>query len=402
MNFAFRYETGVSSPASASRLERVDVLRRLEDAERVWRALEEDGIVQSPYQRREWVTLWHSHVTSACQGSPLIVIGYGRHDEALFLWPLVLTALGPLTAATFMGGKHATLNLPSWRPDYADRMDPGELNQILDRIVQEAPEVDVLMLLNQPVVWNDMRNPLALLRHQRATENHYRLTLKSGPAPAETNISHGTRRRLRKKENHLARLPGYRYLRASTEAEVDRCLSAFFVQKSAHLAEVGFSNVFDKPGIKSFIGAACREGLSAGRPVIELHALMADGELLALFAGVNDGKRFTLAFNSMTRGPHARFSPGLVLLQHVITDCARRGFSAFDIGPGDVRYKTYFCKEYEPIVDSVLPLSSRGKLAAPLLLLALRVKGYVKRSPVLWPLVLDLKRRLHGRAVAST
>ena len=55
--------------------------------------------------------------------------------------------------------------------------------------------------------------------------------------------------------------------------------------------------------------------------------------------------------------------PGLILLQYLVADCADRGFSSFDIGPGEARYKSSFCKDLEPIFDSVLPLSARGHAA---------------------------------------
>ena len=60
-------------------------------------------------------------------------------------------------------------------------------------------------------------------------------------------------------------------------------------------------------------------------------------------------QRFTSMFNSHTASDNARQNPGLILLQHLISDCARRGFSTFDIGPGEARYKTFFCKDLERI-----------------------------------------------------
>jgi len=398
MNFAFRQDThGILAPASrlAPQLARIDIARRLEDVEQVWRRFENQGAIQSPYQRSEWATLWRRHVSPHYATTPLLVIGYDADNKPLFLWPLSIRRTSGITIAMFIGGKHATLNLPAWRPDYAERLSASELNYILDQVAYRAPELDLLLLLNQPAIWNGMSNPFALLPHQRAAEDNYRLTLTAS-ADSHANISHGMRRRLRKKENHLVRLPGYRYLRAATAEDVDRCLDAFFVQKAAQLSARGFRNVFNQPGIKSFVRAACHQGLAEGRPVIELHVLEADGELLALFAGVHDSRRYTLAFNSLTRSANARHSPGLVLLQHIIHDCAVRGFEAFDIGPGDVRYKKYFCREYEPVFDSIVPMSARGRMVAPIFRTLLFAKSQIKRSPVLWNFLANAKRRLHG------
>ena len=45
-------------------------------------------------------------------------------------------------------------------------------------------------------------------------------------------------------------------------------------------------------------------------------------------------------FNTYTLSEHSRHSPGLILLMHMIEDCAARGVRSFDIGVGRARYKS--------------------------------------------------------------
>ena len=42
----------------------------------------------------------------------------------------------------------------------------------------------------------------------------------------------------------------------------------------------------------------------------------------------------------------------------------RRDYRALDLGIGSDDYKPMFCKDDEPIFDSFIPLSLRGRLAA--------------------------------------
>src|SRR5262249_3299157 len=156
------------------------------------------------------------------------------------------------------------------------------------------------------------------------------------------------------------KLAGYRYRRAQTAAEVERFLAAFFAQKSARLAEAGIDNVFASPGVADFIREACLLGIEQEKPVIEIHALDCDAEVLAIFAGVNDGRRFSSMFNSYTLGDGARQSPGLLLLMHAIRDCAARGVSVYDHGVGEAQYKSMFSDAAEPLFDSHFGLSPRG------------------------------------------
>jgi CelD/BcsL family acetyltransferase involved in cellulose biosynthesis len=124
--------------------------------------------------------------------------------------------------------------------------------------------------------------------------------------------------------------------------------------------------------------------------------------MLALFSGIHDRQRFTSMFNSHTASDNSRFSPGLILLQHLIIDCATRGFRSFDIGPGEARYKTFFCKDIELIYDSVLPLSLRGHVAAPVIRAIRSAKSAIKRNPKLWSVAHNVRAKLVGQKSKPT
>ena len=142
-------------------------------------------------------------------------------------------------------------------------------------------------------------------------------------------------------------------------------LDAFFALKSIHMAQQGLSNVFAAPGVEEFLRRACHCKLPNGRHLIELHALEADAEILALFAVVADDYRCTSMFNSYTLSDNARHSPGLILIRHMVVDCADRGLRGFDLGVGKADYRTVFCNEIEPLFDTILGLTTLGRLAAP-------------------------------------
>jgi CelD/BcsL family acetyltransferase involved in cellulose biosynthesis len=97
-------------------------------------------------------------------------------------------------------------------------------------------------------------------------------------------------------------------------------------------------------------------------------------------------------FNTYTLSPQARHSPGLILLQHMIEACAQRGTRSFDIGVGRAHYKSFFCKEAEPLFDTFLPLTPRGRLAAPAFRATFFAKRMIKTKPALWAAVQFLRR----------
>jgi CelD/BcsL family acetyltransferase involved in cellulose biosynthesis len=223
---------------------------------------------------------------------------------------------------------------------------------------------------------------MTLLPGQASVNGCPLMTMPPG-APPVTWISNSFRRRLKSKERKLQALPGYRYCAASTETEINRLLEAFFRIKPLRMAEQKLPNVFAEPGVEDFIRSACMTPVADGDRAINIHALECDDEVIAIFAGVADGHRFSMMFNTYTMSENARHSPGLILIRSIADYYASRGYSALDLGIGSDDYKRLFCKDDESIFDSFIPLSSRGKVAAFAMSGINRAKHLVKQNPAL-------------------
>ncbi|HLL27502.1 MAG TPA: GNAT family N-acetyltransferase [Xanthobacteraceae bacterium] len=387
--------TGRLPAALSSRgIARLELIAEIAAAEPHWRKLEVSGVL-TPYQRFDWIAGWQRHVGAAEGISPHLIAAFDIAGEPLFLLPLGASASGRFTVLRFLGGKHANYNFGPWRRDFA--CDAAALRALIDWLAELRPGLDAIELLNQPESWDGMQNPFRSLPHQGSPSDGFRLALTGAPEELfERILSNSMRGRLRTKERKLEKLAGYRYLRARTPAEVERFLDAFFAQKSARLAEQGIDNVFAAPGVADFIREACLQGLEQEKPVIEIHALDTDSDVLAIFAGVNDDKRFSSMFNSYTLGDAARQSPGLLLLVHVIRDHMQRGLSIYDHGVGEAQYKSMFSDAAEPLFDSYFGLSPRGQALAAIAAGKAMIKRWVKRSPKALELALTLRRMLAG------
>jgi CelD/BcsL family acetyltransferase involved in cellulose biosynthesis len=386
----FKSDTLVATPQIA----RIDVYDNLEAAEPAWMQLATANALMTPYQRFEWVMLWHRHVTSTYGMTPLIIVPRERTNAPLFILPLMLRRAGITTIAGFFGGRHANLNTGLWRADVAATITAQELSKIL-RDVAARHNIDVYKLASQPdQLPNAIRNPMAMLPHQAAPDDVFVLTLdgKPGPEALKTCLTGTMRGRLRTKERKLQALPGYRFFRAETPDEVNRVFEAFVAQKAAHLTNQGISNVFDDPEAAAFLRSACHQGLGEGRPVIELFALEGGGEVIAVFGGVNDGRRMSCMFNSYTLGEASRWSPGLILLTNLISYCADNKITYFDLGVGYSFYKTLFCKEYENVFDTIIGTTMTGRATAIALRLARSAKRELKANPALWGRFMSLRQ----------
>jgi CelD/BcsL family acetyltransferase involved in cellulose biosynthesis len=380
---------GAPARSRASRISRVDVVTDLAQAEPVWRALEDQAQFSTPYQRFDLLGSWQSQVGAREGATPLMVIAYDGERRPLVLMPLTLTREHGVRIARFMGGKHTTFNMALWDREFAREATAADLAELLSAL--RAQDVaDMLVLTQQPRHWHDILNPFATLPKQPCANDCPVLSMVPGDPP-QNRISNSFRRRLKSKERKL-QSSGYRYHLATSETDVDRILDWFFRVKPMRMAEQKLPNVFAEPGVEEFTRSACRAPYAGGGRVIDIHALECDDEVIAMFAGVADGHRFSMMFNTYTMSARSRYSPGLILMRNIIDHYAARSYRALDLGIGSDDYKRLFCKGDEPIFDSFIALSGRGRVAAAMMSALNRLKRRVKRNPKLLRFAQILRR----------
>jgi CelD/BcsL family acetyltransferase involved in cellulose biosynthesis len=400
MNFALaKTEHALPLPALpvwSDIVRHIEIAETMDAAEAPWRAILTQDCFATAYQDFDLCALWFEHVGAPAGYRPFVVIGRDGAGDPIFVWPLVTKAVAGCQVASFFCGRHANDGTTLWRKDLAASITLPGLQTILRRMAERG--VDALALHNQPMQVCDIANPLLLLPHQPAPDKSYSLSLKgTADEILARRYNSDTRRKLRRKERHLAELPGYRYLRVTEPDQADRCVSEFLKQKAARLAARGISNAFDENGMDAFMRAACRTGLAEGRPLVEIHVLECDAEILALFAGIHDRHCFSTMFNSYTLGPNARMSPGLTLLLKLVDDCVRRGFDTLSLGIGAAEYKSSLCDTVEQPFDSFIGLTARGHVFA-LTIRALRTaKSTIKNNPRLWDMVSKGRAKLFAR-----
>ncbi len=377
--------------AWTSRIVEVQIARDLGQVEAIWRSLEDRRHFSTPFQGFDFLSAWQREVGARGNLSPFIVVAHDGERRPLLVLPLVLNEHG-IRAAHFMGGKHATFNMALWDRDFAAAATAADLAALVSALRRRSG-ADVLALRQQPKRWRDLPNPMAMLPNQASVNDCPLLTMPPGAAPAAL-ISGSFRRRLRSKERKLQALPGFRYHVAATDAEIKRLLDWFFLIKPLRMAEQKLPNVFAEQGVEDFIRRTCLATVTGGSRVIEIHALECDDEVLAIFAGIADGNRFSMMFNTYSTSANSRYSPGLVLTRKIIDHYAGCGYRELDLGVGSDGYKRFFCKSDEPLFDSFIPLSLRGGLAAAAMSAVNRTKYLVKHNQPLLQTALKLRNVL--------
>jgi CelD/BcsL family acetyltransferase involved in cellulose biosynthesis len=385
---------GTQAWPETSRIAGIDIIDDLASAEPVWRSLEQSCRFATPYQRFDLLSAWQRQVGEREGVRPFIIIAYDRERQPLLLLPLGVKREHGVHVARFLGGKHITFNMALWDRDFAAKATLADLDALIAGIRAHA-RADVLALTQQPRRWMDQPNPFALLPG-RISANDCPLLTMAPDAPPASRISNSFRRRLKGKERKLQSLPGYGYRLAASDADIKHLLDWFFTIKPQRMAAQKLPNVFADPGVEDFIRDACAAKLADDGHAIDIHALECDDEVIAIFAGVADGQRFSMMFNTYTLSGNSKYSPGLILMRDIIDHYAERGTVSLDLGIGSDDYKRLFCKDDEPIFDSFVALGLRGKVAAAGLSALMRAKRMVKHNPALMQMAQRLRGALQG------
>lgn len=382
----------VDAEAVAARLGRIEVYENPADALSVWRELEAVAPA-SAYQTRKWLVPWVEIVGRPSGVCPMIVVAHGTNDVPVALFPFGIVEQSGIRLVNFLGGRDSNSNLGLIRP--GTQLDRSDLEALLHAAARKARlQPDAFILSNQPASWEGVANPFALLAHQRSPSECHSATLipNDGASFVKERLSGDSRKKLRKKRKKLSEWGPVSYIVASTPADVTRIIDAFFAQKLERFRQKGVSSDFEAAETRQFLLRTCLDGLESGRPAVELHALAAGDRIVAVYAGSPHRGRFHAMINSFDPDPEiARTSPGDLLLMSMMEKMCERGYQIFDLGIGEARYKLCWCDRSEPLLDTLFPITLKGRAYVLRESARLRVKRYIKQNKWAWTAVQRLR-----------
>jgi CelD/BcsL family acetyltransferase involved in cellulose biosynthesis len=384
-----------SSAAEQALVQRVDTHNDLSKIAAQWKVLQSNGL-STPYQTYDWAKAWSEAHLGPLGLRQVTVTCQDARGRTVALLPLCVETRHGLRIARFIGGKHANMNMGLFEPAAMHGLSNSDIAFVL-RSVAERHHIDLFHFENQPRHWLGLGNPMALLPHQSSPSSAWKAVLEpDGDAMIRGLMSSESRKKLRHKEKKLGEHGAVSYLEAMNAAEADEILSAFYRQKAERFKSIGIADPFSGTEVRAFLHAAAFNGLSDGRQAVSLFAMRAGERIVSVFGGAIHQGRFSGMFTSFDSDPAvARYSPGDLLLLHLIKTMCSRGLTAFDLGTGDAGYKTDYCKIEEALFDSILAFSLKGRVAATGLRASQSVKRVVKHNAFAFALI---KRFRQARA----
>lgn len=348
-----------------------------------WRAFEATALA-TPYQSYDWIRPFADTIAAAHGMTLRYALVRDADGELRALLPLTITGRSGFRFAEFIGGKHANYHMGLYAPAFAAQLDARLTAQLLTEIGAAIGGLDALAFVNQPVTWQGVDNPAALLAAGPSPSRSYKLALIAGDGDAtlKRSMSSHARKKLKNKHSRFRDFGPSTLTRATTPGEIARIIDAFLSQKAERFRAMGVPDPFAEPAMRAFLERGAM-GDGSARPAIELYALDLDGGAVATYVGAIQGGRFSgMATSFDMASETVKTSPGELLLAELIRLKASEGVAVFDLGVGEARYKTTFCDDHDDLVDSFLPLTLKGHLFARIARAKRELKRRIKRSPV--------------------
>ena len=374
----------------------IEVYSDLDDVAAPWREFQLIA-AGGPHDSFEWTDAWLRTGGRAEPCEPLITVGRNDAGEIAFLLPLTIRNRFGCKALEWLADDHGNYSSGLYNRNAHAFLMEQDGERLLAALLAVLPDVDLVSLSGQPVEIDGMTNPLGRLPGVAAASAGYALPMNlDWQSHYRSRFSSNYRRNLRRNERRLAELGSFAFERVDHVDERLEIIDFIIGEKRKWLAERGIEDFLACEKSQEFYRElACITDESAGlAPCI--HVLKAGGENLSASLDVIFQNRFYGLIAATTSGPQKRHGPGKLLLKYTIREMANAGISVIDLGAGEEDNKLRWCTERRDRHDSIVPITTRGRLYGEAHRATLLAKLHIKQSPGLWHLATQLRRWKSG------
>ncbi|KZL16718.1 hypothetical protein PsAD2_03334 [Pseudovibrio axinellae] len=327
-----------------------------------WLALEKQAY-GSAYHAYEWCQSWAEHIAPFENATALILTGHIDRKLHILL-PLALHQHKRTKTVRWLAEAISNQNTGYWSQEL---LDAPHIHLVRHRLVEElkAWGVDLIQLGNMACHLDIYDNPLVRPHDNLSTNATYPAELaRPFEDFVKTKRSKTTRKRHRGKLNKLQSLGKLEFKAHSSQEDTVTAVQAMIVQREIRQAKTGVPTAFSQPAYQKFVHTAFASLQKTESPTKgPVYSLSLDGEVISTCLGLISGDCYYYYCTSITSGDIMRYSPGDLLMQHVIKQMCEDGMKVFDFGLGEESFKLTWAQP-EHLRDWIEPLTLKGKLAA--------------------------------------
>lgn len=309
------------------------------------------------FQTAELLDLWRRTIGKARGVAPLFLRIAEPSGEPLMLLALgVERRSGGVRVLTFLDGGVSDYNAPVLLANLTRlRNLPPAL--LWEAVANAVPSFDVASLEKMPSHVLGLNNPICQWARSPSAPSAHVIGLAgtwNDFVKTRLHRAKDSRRKLRRLEEHGT----VRFVVAKTSAAVERLLPVLIAQKTRRYLELNNSDGFERPGYRDYYRLATGELFDRG--VLHLSALEVGDDVIATHWGLVWSKRFYSLVLAFADHPLAAYSPGRLLIEHLVEWSFANGLRAFDLGVGDMAWKQAFAPQRIPLFHLTMCASPLG------------------------------------------
>ncbi|MDS1134827.1 GNAT family N-acetyltransferase [Nitratireductor indicus] len=348
-----------------------------------------------PAQSPEWAQAWALGASMAGESADIVIIRVADGQRHITSFLCEVIRQGPFKVARFLGGSHANGNFPlRARTEFA--VSSQEIvSAMTEAARRERPDIDLLMLERQIEKIEGLDNPLLAYPHRPSPNVSLAVDLDGG---FDALLARSSGKRKRKQNRAQVRrfesAGGFRRMAATSRAESDALLDAFFAMKKVRFAKMGIHDVFAPAEVKNAFRELFGAATAEADPRFVMHGLEVGGKLRAVTGSSRIRDRLICEFSSISEDELTDASPGAYLFYENIQEACQEGLSVYDFSVGDEYYKRLWCDIETVQFDTLIPLTTKGRMLAAGRVALAAAKRTVTSNPRLLAAVKSLRRRI--------
>jgi CelD/BcsL family acetyltransferase involved in cellulose biosynthesis len=359
---------GISVPAINNKAEfglirgrrfRVELLDGADLAAAGWPSIEAGPeLLMYVYQSREFLEVWMASIGKARHVRCFLVVVKDSESNPVLYLPLCIETRFGSRVLRFMDAGVADFNAPILVA--GAELTRGELLTVWSEIRALLPAVDLIDLKKIASEVCGVRNPLTYLdcRPYQSSGHAVELGERHENTVSDPSLCRMRKKLLRQRER-LSKLGPTRFVVNPPGPQLPALVERLTHLKREQYLRTSGRDFFATPGIREFY-AKMTAPQQLGR-ISHVSALVCGDKIVSTHLGFIGRGRFYYVLPAFDTG-YRSLAVGILLLDHLIEQCAQERYSVFDLGEGDFSYKTKWATHRLPLMACEQAVTPVGAL----------------------------------------
>src|SRR5262245_55022737 len=307
------------------------------------------------FQSREFLEVWMATIGRARNARCFLIIVKDVDEQPVLYLPLSIETRFNARILRFMDAGVADLNAPILVA--GQNFTRSEFFAVWAEILSLLPTVDVIDLQKMPSHVCAAHNPLSYFECRPYRTSGHVVDLTNWDELARKRASTvRMRSKLRRHHRRLTRVAATSFITNPSGARLHKVVEALADLKRKQYRRTQ-RDFFAAPGVYDFYRTlATPERLGH---ISHLSALVCGGHIVAAHLGFIGRDRFYYTLPAFDL-EYRSFAVGLMLLDHLVEQCAKERYEVFDLGEGDYSYKRTWETQRLPLLCYEHGLTAAG------------------------------------------